>query len=61
MNIWTVVHSNTFTFLARSVAKLSRCEGSCADSIRFSEADQLQPLPADDFKPTMFQCFEMLV
>ena len=66
-NIWNAVQGNAFTFLAGSVAKLRRREdsfpsGSYAGSvIRFSEADQLQPLPADDFKSAVFQCFEMLV
>ncbi|KAI0297000.1 nucleoporin Nup186/Nup192/Nup205 [Multifurca ochricompacta] len=66
-NIWNAVQGNAFTFLAGSVAKLRRREGSfppgsyAASIIRFSEADQLQPLPADDFKPAIFQCFEMLV
>jgi nuclear pore complex protein Nup205 len=66
-NIWNAVQGNAFTFLAGSVAKLCRREGSfpsgsyAGSIIRFSEADQLQPLPADDFKPAVFQCFEMLV
>ena len=66
-NIWNAVQGNAFTFLAGSVAKLSRREGSfpsgsyAGSVIRFSEADQLQPLLADDFKPAVFQCFEMLV
>jgi nuclear pore complex protein Nup205 len=66
-NIWNAVQGNAFTFLAGSVAKLRRREdpfpsGSYAGSvIRFSEADQLQPLPADNFKSAVFQCFEVLV
>ncbi|KAH9982000.1 nucleoporin Nup186/Nup192/Nup205 [Russula compacta] len=66
-NIWNAVQGNAFTFLAGSVAMLRRREGffpsgSYAGSIiQFSEADQLQPLPADDFKPAVLQCFEMLV
>ncbi|KAH9064457.1 nucleoporin Nup186/Nup192/Nup205 [Lactarius vividus] len=66
-NIWNAVQGNAFTFLAGSVAKLCKREGTfppgsyAGSIIRFSEADQLQPLPADDFKPAVFQCFEMLV
>src|SRR5713226_4145789 len=66
-NIWNAVQGNAFTFLAGSVAKIRRKEGffppgSYASSvIRFSETDQLQPLPAEDFKSAVFQCFEMLV
>ncbi|KAF8272691.1 nucleoporin Nup186/Nup192/Nup205 [Lactarius quietus] len=66
-NIWNAVQGNAFTFLAGSVAKISRREGSfppgsyAGSIIRFSEADRLHPLPADDFKPAVFQCFEMLV
>ena len=66
-NIWNAVQGNAFTFLAGSVAKLCRHEGSfpsgsyAGSIIRFSDTDQLQPLPADDFKPAIFQCFEMLV
>ena len=66
-NIWNAVQGNAFTFLAGSVAMLRRREGffpsgSYAGSIiQFSEADQLQPLPGDDFKPAVLQCFEMLV
>ena len=66
-NIWNAVQGNAFTFLAGSVAKLRRREGSfppgsyAGTIIRLSEADQLQPLPADDFKLAVFQCFEMLV
>ncbi len=66
-NIWNAVQGNAFTFLAGSVAKLCRREGSfpsgsyAGSIIRFSETDQLQPLPEDDFKPAVFQCFEMLV
>jgi nuclear pore complex protein Nup205 len=66
-NIWNAVQGDAFTFLAGSVAKLSRREGSfppgsyAGSIIRFSEADQLQPLPADDFKPAVLQCFEVLV
>jgi nuclear pore complex protein Nup205 len=66
-NIWNAVQGNAFTFLAGSVAKLRNREGSfppgsyAGSIIRFNEADYLQPLPADDFKPAVFQCFEMLV
>jgi nuclear pore complex protein Nup205 len=66
-NIWNAVQGNTFTFLASSVAKLRKREGTfpsgsyAGSVIRFSEADQLQALPVDDFKPAVFQCFEMLV
>ncbi|KAH9976638.1 nucleoporin Nup186/Nup192/Nup205 [Lactifluus volemus] len=57
-NIWNAVQGNAFTFLAGSVAKLRRREGSFPAG---SYADQLQPLPTDDFKPAVFQCFELLV
>ena len=66
-NIWNAVQGDAFTFLAGSVGRLRRREGSfppgsyAGTVIRFNEADQLQPLPADDFKPAVFQCFEMLV
>ncbi|KAI0289640.1 nucleoporin Nup186/Nup192/Nup205 [Russula brevipes] len=66
-NIWNAVQGNAFTFLAGSVAKLRRREGSfpsgsyAGSTIRLNEADQLQPLPADDFKPAVLQSFEMLV
>ena len=46
-NIWNAVQGNAFTFLAGSVAKLCRGEGSfpsgsyAGSVIRFSEADQL--------------------
>jgi len=66
-NIWNAVQGNAFTFLASSVAKLRKREGTlpsgsyASSVIRFSEVDQLQALPADDFKPAVFQCFEILV
>ena len=66
-NILNAVQGNTFTFLAGSVAKLRRRDGSfpsgsyAGSVIRFGEADHLQPLPTDDFKPAVLQCFEMLV
>ncbi|KAI0270638.1 nucleoporin Nup186/Nup192/Nup205 [Gloeopeniophorella convolvens] len=66
-NIWNAVQGNAFTYLAASVAKLRRRDGSfppgsyAGTVIQFSEVDQLQPLPADEFKPAVFQCFEMLV
>ena len=66
-NIWNAVQGNAFTFLAGSVAKLRKKDGSfpsgsyAGSIIQFGEADQLQPLPADNFKPAVLQCFEMLV
>ncbi|KAI9512151.1 nucleoporin Nup186/Nup192/Nup205 [Russula earlei] len=66
-NIWNAVQGNAFTFLAGSVGKLRRREGAfpsgsyAGSVIKFSEADQLQPLPPDDFKAAVLQCFEMLV
>ena len=62
-NIWNAVQGHVFTFLGGSVAKLRRRDesfpsGSYAGPvIRFSEADQLQPLPDDDLIVGRFPMF----